>query len=270
MNRSSAVAPSSWPALVAALLLLLRAAPGSGQGDDMARAREAYSRGQSLFDAEDYEAALAAFGDSLDAFPHFRTIFNIALCHEKLGDAAAAVAMYQRYVDWPSEVPNREEIRGKLAELRLLLPPEPEPEPGPQPAPAVAAAPEQSPPPRPVPDPGPDLRLPGWIAVGVGSAGLVAGGVLLGLAQKRASEIGVIDGVPYDPGTHDDLQREGRRFEVAGWIASGAGIAILTAGVTMLLVSRPGPEDDEPGAAVVAGFAGPVEDGLALGFEGSF
>jgi tetratricopeptide (TPR) repeat protein len=271
LNRSPAAARSPWPTLVAASLLplLLRPVPASGQGDDMALAREAYSRGQSLFDAEEYEAALAAFGESLDAFPHSRTIFNIALCHEKLGDVAAAVAMYQRYVDWPAEVPNRDEVRAKVAELKRLLPPEPEPDP--EPPGEIAAGPGPSPPPPVEREPGPDLRLPGWVAIGAGAAGLVAGGVLLGLAQKRASEIDGIEGVPYEPATHDALQREGRRSEVAGWIAGGAGIAAVAAGVAMLLFSPSGSTDGaEPGAALAAGFAGPVQGGFALGLEGRF
>ena len=101
-------------------------APASAQGDDMGSAKEAFSRGQTAFDAGRYEEALAAFEESLAAFPHYRTLFNIALCQEKLGDVRGAIAMYQRYVEWPSEVPNREEVAVKLAQLQATLPPEPE------------------------------------------------------------------------------------------------------------------------------------------------
>jgi tetratricopeptide (TPR) repeat protein len=260
---------------VVGLLPVLAPLPAAGQGDDMARAREAYSRGQALFDAGRHEEALVAFDESLAAFPHFRTIFNIGLCHEKLGNIAAAVEMYQRYADWPSEVPNREEVRTKLAELRLLLPPEPAEDraeageetgpPGPPPA-------QPAPPPEPGPgaDPGPDLRLPGWIAVGVGAAGLVAGGALLGLAQKRAAEIAAVDGVPYDPDTHDRLQSQGEAFETGGWIAGSLGVALIASGLAMLLVSRPGDEEGEGEPRAGTAWAAPVEGGLGLGWGGSF
>ncbi len=174
MSRSPAIALSLRLALVSALALpVLVPLPARGQGDDMERAREAYSRGQTLFDAGDHAGALTAFVESLDAFPHFRTIFNIALCHEKLGDVAAAVAMYERYVEWPSDVPNREEVRAKAAELRALLPSEPEPEPAPAPPPGGSAPPPPPAPPPVTAEPGRDLRLPGWVADGGGAAGLV-------------------------------------------------------------------------------------------------
>ena len=94
------------------------------QGDNIELARESFSDGQEKFDKGEYDAAKEAFLRSLDAFPHFRTIFNVALCEEKLGNLAAAIEMYERYRDWPSEVPNRDEVSAKIAELRGQLPPE--------------------------------------------------------------------------------------------------------------------------------------------------
>lgn len=248
---------------------LLISLPAAGQGDDMARAREAFSRGQDLFDGENYERALEAFDESLSAFPHFRTIFNIGLCLENLGDIAAAVEMYQRYVDWPAEVPNREDVGAKIEQLRRLLPPEPEP--AAEPGPAVdTGEPAEPAAPLPATEPGPDLRLPGWIAVGAGTAGLVSGGVLLGLAQKRASEISGIEKVPYDPEVHDQLQLEGSRFEIAGWVTAGVGVAFVAAGLVMLLASGSGEGDPAADGASVSGFAAPVAGGAAWGVRGRF
>jgi hypothetical protein len=251
--------------LVAACLLW--PAPALAQGDDMTRARESFARGQELFEEGDYEAAKTAFEESLAAFPHYRTLFNIALCEEKLENIPQAVEMYQRYVDWPSEVPNREEVASKLAELRALLPPEPEPEVPPKP-PAKADEPVG-----PVEEPGPNLIVPGWITVGVGAAGMITGGVLLGLAQSRANEIQKTDGEVYDPGEHDTLQDEGRSFEKAGWVVGAIGVAAVAAGVAMLLVSDTGeeesrqPVEDEPEAEVAVV---PLEGGLAVGAGWSF
>ncbi len=271
MSRSPAIALSLRLALVSALALpVLVPLPARGQGDDMERAREAYSRGQTLFDAGDHAGALTAFVESLDAFPHFRTIFNIALCHEKLGDVAAAVAMYERYVEWPSDVPNREEVRAKAAELRALLPSEPEPEPAPAPPPGGSAPPPPPAPPPVTAEPGRDLRVPGWVAVGGGAAGLVVGGVLLGMAQQRASEIEDIEGVPYEPSDHDALQREGSAFEIAGWTAVGAGAAIVASGVVMLLLSEHERGGTGRSEGLAVGLAGPAAGGLAIGVGGRF
>jgi tetratricopeptide (TPR) repeat protein len=243
-------------AIAAAFLAAIFAAgaPALAQGDDMSRAKEAFSRGQTAFDAGRYEEARAAFEESLAAFPHFRTLFNIALCAEKLGDVRTAVAMYQRYVDWPSEVPNREEIAAKLAQLQATLPKEPAPEPQPveepdEPEPPIA-------PPAPRPEPGKDLRIPGWIAVGTGAAGVVVGAVFLGLAQKKKKEMEGVDGETYDPSVHDAIPEDGRLYEKVGWIVGGVGVVAAAVGTVLLLAS-----DDEPKKGAPAAIAPAVGPG---------
>jgi hypothetical protein len=223
-------------ALAAAVLVF--AAPVLAQGDDMSRAKEAFSRGQAAFDAGRYEEARTAFQESLDAFPHFRTLFNIALCDEKLGDVQGAVDMYQRYVEWPADVPNREGVAAKLAELKATLPPEPVP-----PAPPVDEGDEPepvAPPSSPSPEPGPDLRVPGWIAVGSGAAGVVVGAVFLGLAQKKKKEMEAIDGEVYDPSVHDAIPEDGKRYQTVGWVVGGFGVLAAAVGTVLLVVSDDG------------------------------
>jgi hypothetical protein len=258
------VLPSSNRALRAVAALALAtfvasaAAPAAAQGNDMARAKKAFAEGQALFDKGEYAAAREAFQASLAAFPHFRTIFNIALCEEKLGNVAAAVAMYRRYVDWPAEVPNRDEVRRKVEELSTLLPPEPlppEPQKRPEP-PAPAPRPPEPQPPK--PEPGPDLIVPGWFSVGVGGAAVVAGGVLLGLAMSKSTQMQDATGDAYDPTKHDALAKDGKTFETAGWATGGIGVAAIAAGVVMLIVSEP----DGEGAASARLL--PAADGAAL------
>lgn len=239
--NSSRILRTVAAAAVAASLFATGAA-AMAQGDDMGSAKEAFSRGQAAFDAGRYEEAQAAFEESLAAFPHYRTLFNIALCEEKLGDVRGAVAMYQRYVDWPSEVPNREEIAEKLAQLRATLPPEPEP-----PEPPDEERDEPEPPVAPVApkdEPGPDLRIPGWISVGTGAAGIVVGAVFLGLAAKKDKEMEAIDGEAYDPSVHDALLEDGRRYEKAGWIVGGIGVLAAAVGAVLLVASDDGSGDD--------------------------
>jgi hypothetical protein len=228
------------------------------QGDDMERAKEAYTLGQRHFDAGEYAEALEAFQRSFDAFPHFRTIFSLALCFEKLGEVERAVEAYRRYVDWSGEVPNRGDVERKIEELRALLPPEPEPaedtaegpEPEPEPAPET--------PPETPQQPGTDLRTPGWVVIGTGAAAVVVGGVMLGLAQRSRREMEDVEGVPYDPAKHDPMKEDGETFEKAGWICGGIGVAALAAGVIMLLVS------DVPGE----GREGPGLEAKAVALEG--
>jgi tetratricopeptide (TPR) repeat protein len=230
-------------AALAATVLSISAS-ALAQGDDMSRAKEAFSRGQAAYDSGRYDEARTAFEESFAAFPHFRTLFNIALCEEKLGDVQGAVDMYQRYVDWPSEVPNREEVSAKLAELKALLPPEPAP-------PAPPVAPNEPPKPSVTPptkehERGPDLRVPGWITVGTGAAGAVVGAVFLGLAQKKKKEMEAIDGELYDPSVHDAMPEDGRRYQKIGWVVGGFGVLAAAVGTVLLIASDDG-HDTEVG-----------------------
>lgn len=221
-------------ALAAAVLSI--AASARAQGDDMSRAKESFSSGQTAFDGGRYEEARTAFQESLEAFPHFRTLFNIALCEEKLGNVRGAIDMYQRYVDWPADVPNRDEVAVKLAELKATLPPEPEP-PTPPGGEGDAPQPPAVTPPGPAPERGPDLRVPGWIAVGAGAAGAVVGAVFLGLAQKKKKEMEGVTGEAYDPAVHDAIIDDGERFEKVGWVVGGFGVLVAAVGTVLLLAS---------------------------------
>ena len=201
------------------------------QGDDMKLAKESFSRGRLAFDDGQYFKAEVAFEESLAAFPHFRTIFNIALCKEKLGKITEAVSFFEQYVNWPSQVPDRDKVRKKIVELKKLLPPEPEPEPEPE------SDPDQKNKLKPVQKSSPDLIVPGWITLATGVAGIVTGSVLLAAAQKKRSEMIAVDGVAYDTQKHDKIIDKGRKYERSGWIAGGVGIAVLAVGATMLLIS---------------------------------
>ena len=225
----------------------------------MARAKAYYAEGQEKFDVEDFDGALAAFSKSFDAFPHFRTIFNIGLCYEKLGDGVKAIDMYQRYLEWPSDVPNRDRVARKVLDLKekhKIVDPEPaevEAE-----APPVEAS-KVLPPPNNAPD-GPQATVPqivpervkagrevtvsGWVLMGTGAAGVAAGAVLLGLARSRLQDMRDAEsaGATYRSGVHGSLKQDGERFQLAGWITGAVGIGTVAAGATLILLSRFKPE----------------------------
>ena len=220
----------------------------------MQRAKDAFSRGQSHYDVGEFNEAREAFQLSFDAFPHFRTIFNLALCEEKLGNVAAAVELYHRYLNWSGDVPARDDVEKKLEKLQALLPPEPEPEPEPSPTSEV--------------EKGPDLIVPGWITLGSGAAVTILGGVMLGLAASKKGEIEDVQDVAYDPDKHDQMIADGERYEDIGWLVGGIGVAAMGAGLVMLLVSDWDEEEqDETGPTVDVGI---LDNGAVVGASWCF
>jgi hypothetical protein len=112
----------------------------------------------------------------------------------------------------------------------------------------------------------------------VGAAGLITGGVLLGLAQAKANEVEKAQGETYDSDVHDAMLEDGRTFERAGWVVGAVGAAAVAVGVTLLLLSDNPEEPEEPeeagdqpadDTAATVGLA-PLRGGVALGARWSF
>ena len=170
------------------------------EASDVDSAREAFARGKEFFDAGQFELARDAFEESMAAVAHYRTVFNIALCSEKLGEYEHAIQMYTQYVEWPDEnVTGRDDVQNKIAELELLVPPkdvEPVVAPAAEPA---DRAPEGD---------GLNYTLLGGVTLGAGLAATVTGVILLGAAVATDNEIETI--TDYDPSKHDELADRGR------------------------------------------------------------
>jgi hypothetical protein len=95
------------------------------------------------------------------------------------------------------------------------------------------AAQVQGPPPAPQGSP---LKV--WpLPLAVGAAGLVAGGVLWGVA--KGTELDLRRGLPVtdDAGLAARIAA-GRTYETLGWVAGGVGLGLLAAGVAMAVVDR--------------------------------
>ena len=133
--------------------------------------------------------------------------------------------MYRRYLEWHGEIPGKEEVGLKIAQMEEQLPPE-EPPPEPEPAVTHVAQSQDS----------SAVRVAGWVVLGAGVASTVTGIVLLGAALSKQSEINDVS--EYDQARHDDLSADGRRYEAGAWIFGGIGLAAIAAGATMLILSR--------------------------------
>lgn len=104
---------------------------------------------------------------------------------------------------------------------------------------------------------GVDRRPIGWIAVGVGAAGLVTG-LVAGLVAEERHDV-LVEHCPEDrcpPEYHDDLDsfRQLRTVSTAGYVVGGVGLA---AGLTLVLTARREPGEARPTAlALQVGPAG--------------
>jgi hypothetical protein len=105
-------------ALVAAIVLLC-AVPAAAQDQPAGRelARQHVKTGEARFRAGDYRGALLAFLAAEAIAPSPILIHNVAVCHERLGEAAEAARRYREYLSRRPDAPNRREIEIRIAAL---------------------------------------------------------------------------------------------------------------------------------------------------------
>jgi len=109
------------------------------------KAKQHYLRGEAYFKSKNFSEAMDEYQKGYLEKPDPVFIFNIAQCQRLLGNSAAAIEFYQRYLKEAPDGPGRPVAEKEIAELR-----------GPA-QPAVASQPETSAPPVP---PGPIVPLP--------------------------------------------------------------------------------------------------------------
>lgn len=98
----------------------------SDAGKPVAAARSAVARGEALFDASNYGAALAEFTSAYDLLVdhprRYALLNNIAACHERLFQYDLAIAFYQRYLlEGGESVDDRIDVVARLRALDNLL-----------------------------------------------------------------------------------------------------------------------------------------------------
>ena len=137
-------------ALLAALAIL--AAPiavHTARADNPSEARQHYQKGKQLFDSGDYRGAMSEFATADRLAPSPLLEFNIALCHERLGEKPEAVRRYRLYLDRVPNAQNRAQVEQKIkaleAEAKAESAAPPPPPAGPPTGPAEAAPPAPGP-----------------------------------------------------------------------------------------------------------------------------
>lgn len=220
---------------VAALVLhlsLLGARPAAAQNDD-ALAKQYYKLGEELYNRADYEGALKQFSQSYQLSKRPALLYNMARCHESLGQHEKAIEIYGEYLKANPDNPAM--IQARIDNLKRLIekkrkestPPPPGPTPTPEPAPVAPA------------DGSRPLRWPGWITLGAGGALLVTG-LALGLRAKvKEGEVEEANqkGTEYlEVKSAEDAGRTLAKASIA--LSIVGGVAAATGAVLLILDAR--------------------------------
>jgi len=163
------------------IIPLVVAVPASGLADDKAieRAKIHYKAGAQYYEEEKFKEALDEFKQSYSNAPAARLLYNIGLCHEKLGNLSEAVDYLHRFeVSLPFN-DQRKQVKAHIAEIKARMKTRP-----------ASKKKEEAKPTRSRPvdsEAGRTWRwTSGWVAVGVGVAALGAGVAMGVLAGKEA------------------------------------------------------------------------------------
>lgn len=81
------------------------------------RARQAFGAAQKLYQASRFAEALQRFEEAQALKPHPVIIFNIARCHELLGNFAQALEAYREYLRLSPGATDRAAVRASIAKL---------------------------------------------------------------------------------------------------------------------------------------------------------
>lgn len=206
-------------------------APAVAFADAKVDAKAAYQAGTEHFKAGDHVRALAAFERAYKLDPAPVLLYNIARCHEEMGDVAKARTNFELYLKRVPDAPDRADVERRIRVMQ-----------------AVA---DRN---RPIKKTAPPPADPPYLAYGLagaGAAGLIAGVVLGTRAASLDDEYSAeVLNAERKRGLGDDAE------SAALWanIAYGAGGALLIGGAVLWLLDSP--------SAPVSGFIGPNGAGI--------
>jgi tetratricopeptide (TPR) repeat protein len=108
-------------ALTLALGLLIGAAGARAQDDSLNRAREAFDKGQLLFEQAQYEAAADQFIAAHAARPFAAFLYNAGLSYEKAQRYDKAVEYYRRYLASAPDAGDKAEVEARIAAIEKAI-----------------------------------------------------------------------------------------------------------------------------------------------------
>lgn len=251
--RSSRTAAIAAAILSFGLCALAPAAAAQPAAADDRKALELFEQGFKAYQDGRFQQAIDLLEKAHAMKKEPVLLYNLARAHEGVGNLDQAISMYERYLAETKDVPDRaaiekrvETMRAQIAERDRLRRERDEA----RKRDAQAAQVSVVTPPEDDVDARSTSPLP-WIVGGVGAAGLIAGGVLTGLA------LGKHDDAEAAPSQREaaDLQGSAESLGTGGAIALIAGGAVLGIGVIwgildLTVLAEPAPEQPRDGMAL--------------------
>jgi hypothetical protein len=214
------------------------ALPAAAQTSAETRSRVLFNEARALAEVGKLTEACPLFQASHDLHATGGTALQAGNCYEKIGKIDRALAMYELVVADPKTAQNPERMQiatERVAALKKRLQPEASPPPPPaprSPSPAVAPTPPEE------ADTGASKRLPGYVLLGAGGAGLLVGAVTGGLALAQAKQVTNDCHGSVCPAADKPAADAAR---TKGWVSNvslGIGVAAVAAGAILLIVNR--------------------------------
>lgn len=229
-----------------------------------ARARVHFQAGTSHFQVGDYESALREYTLAWELSGRLPLLYNIALCHERLGQLELAIDNLGRYLTEAEDVPDRPTLEQRLENMRERLarqasePPPDEPE---RVHPPESTSPVHS-------EPRDELGRGGVHPAALAAFAGAGAGVLMfatfgGLALARDGDLEGDCSPTCDP-TDDRIDQE-RRFAAVADVGLGLTLVGAALGVVFVFVLDDGGDD---AAVALSPTVGP--DGGGVSLEGRF
>jgi len=224
------------------------------------RARTHFESGRLHFDEGNYEAALSEFTAAYERSHRDQLLFNLYLAEERLAHLDEAADLLERYLA-TDVVPagERETLARRLEHLRGRLEDE---ETDPTPPPSPVAAPADHP-----------LLVPGIVVLSVGAAGLVAFGILGGLALGEDARLAGACGADAGRTCSDADIGSLRDLSVGADVSLTIGLVAAATGAVLLIIDAVGSSSGTTDTALRVlpfGLATADGGGAGLSFSGSF
>jgi len=218
-----------------------QAPAGPGEAPSMseedARARVHFHAGTDYFERGDYENALRELEIAHEMSGRSEMYFNIGSCLERLGRLTEAADRFEQFLA-TGDRPNALAMRERIARLRARAAAASS-ETAPETAPETTSDTEAQPEPVTVPVTSSSGRTPhvaSWITLGLGGAGLVAFGVLGGLALAEDGALASSCGTSCPPSRVSGLET----LTIGADVSLVAGLVLAATGVVLVLTTDDG------------------------------